>query len=279
MYVTFVTCWYTLHSKFPVDTYVCWMKNMLSEVNHYQLVLFTDNAGEILLRERIAPDYLQHPRIKIVQKPVEAWHNYQYQAAWIKNHAINSSLNNKTEWKLNMLWAEKIHFVNDARINHYFPPTDFYGWCDIGYFREGPCPTFCDKSKILSLNKNKIYYACVDPMQFSALRQQLTARNEHGLPVRPIPPEQISIAGGFFISHHSKIDAWRLLFDAKLRRYFQHEYLVKDDQMIILDCVVSEPHRFELLTEEPAYNLNAWFQFRRYLGGAARPLRQPSPPL
>ena len=156
MYVTFATCWYSLTSKFPADTYLRWMKHMLTEVTNYNLVLFTDAAGELLLRDHFSPYYFQNPRIKIVQKPIETWHNYQYQKAWIKNHTKNTSLNGKTEWKLNMLWAEKINFVNEARVNEYFPLTDFYGWCDIGYFREGPCPTFCTTPKILALNKNKI---------------------------------------------------------------------------------------------------------------------------
>jgi len=281
MYATFATCWYSLSSKFPVDTYLRWMKHMLAEVTNYNLVLFTDTAGELLLRDHFAPYYFQNPRIKIVQKAVEEWHNYQYKQAWIKNHAKNMSLNGKTEWKVNMLWSEKIHFVNEARLNQYFPETDFYGWCDIGYFREGPCPTFCNTPKMLSLNKNKIYYACVDPNQFNALKEIVQRKNDKGLPLIPIPPEQVSIAGGFFIAHHSKIEGWHQLFDKKLRLYFENNYLVKDDQMIILDCVVSETKRFHLiggsapspppiessplLSSKPSTE-NPWFVFRRFLG-------------
>jgi hypothetical protein len=294
MYVTFATCWYSLTSKFPVDTYLRWMKHMLTEVTNYNLVLFTDAAGELLLRDHFAPYYFQNPRIKIVQKPIETWHNYQYQKAWIKNHTKNTSLNGKTEWKLNMLWAEKINFVNEARVNEYFPPTEFYGWCDIGYFREGPCPTFCTTPKILALNKNKIYYACVDEKQFAELREIVERKNEQGLPMIPIPPQQNSIAGGFFIAHHSKIEGWRQLFDHKLRLYFQENYLVKDDQMILVDCILSEPQRFEIIrgaapstpgaapstpgaapstpgaapsTPGAAPSTeNPWFEFRRHLG-------------
>jgi hypothetical protein len=277
MYVTFATCWYSLNCKFPVDTYLRWMKHMFNEVTNYNLVLFTDEAGELLLRDHFAPYYFQNPRIKIVQKPIEEWYNYQYKEAWIKNHTKNTSLNGKTEWKVNMLWAEKIHFVNEARLKQYFPETDFYGWCDIGYFREGPCPTFCNTPKMLSLNKNKIYYACVDPNQFNSLKEIVLRKNEKGLPLQPIPPEQVSIAGGFFIAHHSKIEGWRQLFDTKLRLYFENNYLVKDDQMIIVDCIISEPQRFELIggssassaspTPPPAtQGENKWFEFRRFLG-------------
>ena len=266
MYATFATCWYALNSKFPVDTYLRWMKYMLEDVQNYYLVLFTDVEGEQTLRDHFAPYYFLNPHIKIVVKPVEQWHNYQYKKEWQKNHPKNMLLNGKTEWKLNMLWAEKVHFVNDAKINQYFPPSDFYGWCDIGYFREGSCPTFCVSHKMLSLNKNKIYYACVDPNSLTWLKEIVDRKNEHGLPSTPIPPDQNSIAGGFFIAHHSKIEGWRTLFDTKLCLYFKHDYLVKDDQMIIVDCILTEPQRFELITEPANSTTNAWFQFRRFLG-------------
>jgi hypothetical protein len=275
MYATFATCWYKLNSKFSMDTYLRWMKYMLEEVNNYNLVLFTDEEGEQMLRNHFAPYYFLNPHIKIVLKPVEQWHNYQYKKEWIRNHKINTLLNGKTEWQVNMLWAEKVHFVNDARINQYFPPTDFYGWCDIGYFREGPCPSFCASNKILALNKNKIYYAQLNQneKEMQLYKALINNKNEHGLPSHPLPPEQVSIAGGFFIAHHSKIESWATLFDTKLKLYFSNKYLVKDDQIIILDCIMTEPQRFQVINEalfsraEPnnKKRLDPWFQFRRYL--------------
>jgi hypothetical protein len=265
MLVTFATCWYSLTSKFPTETYLNWMKHLLESVNNYYLVIFTDPAGEHLLRSHFAPYYFQNPAIKIVIKPCEKWHNYTYKSDWIKNHTQNFLLNDRTEWKLNMLWAEKTNFVKDARTQNYFPPTEFYGWCDIGYFREGPCPTFVTDPKIRALNKNKIYYAQVHP-SLDELRHIITHKNEHGLPTTPIPPNQLSIAGGFFIAHQAKIDGWQQLFDTKLQLYFQHNYLVKDDQIIIIDCILSEPQRFELIQESANNGQNHWLQFRRFLG-------------
>jgi hypothetical protein len=241
---------------------------MLEEVNHYNLVLFTDEEGDRILRDHFAPYYFLNPRIKIVIKPIEQWHNYQYKEEWIRNHDTNTLLNGKTEWALNMLWAEKVHFVNDAKINQYFPPSEFYGWCDIGYFREGPCPSFCVSHKMLSLNKNKIYYAQVNPNEheMQTYKELILNKNANGLPTQPLPPEQVSFAGGFFIAHHSKIGGWSTLFDTKLKLYFLNKYLVKDDQMIIVDCIFSQPHRFEIINEDSSEkHLNLWFQFRRFL--------------
>jgi hypothetical protein len=269
MLVTFATSWYCLTSKFSVNTYVEWMRHMLAEVNHYYLVIFTDEAGERVLRTHFA-GYLINPHIKIVQKPVEEWYNYKYKAEWLKNHEQNHFLNQnskwKCDWKLNMLWAEKTHFVNTARVNQYFPATEFYGWCDIGYFRLGSCPTFAAPSKIEALNKNKIYYTCVRPWQLNQLKHESSERNAIGLPVRPIRPDQSSVAGGFFIAHHSKIEGWKNIFDRKLALYFQENYLVKDDQIIIVDCILAEPYRFELLVgPEPDPGEHNWFYFRHFL--------------
>ena len=264
MLITFSTCWYPLTSKFSVNTYIDWMKHMLQEVNNYYLVLFTDEKGEKILMEHVSSYFSTNPNIKIVKKPHEKWYNYKYQENWIKNHTKNNLLNKQTEWKLNMLWCEKQHFVNDTRLNAYFPPTDFYGWCDIGYFREGPCPNFASPLKIQSLNKNKIYYACVDQKQLLQLHSYVQAKNKHGLPIIPIPETQYTIAGGFFIAHHDKIENWATVFDNKLALYFEHDYLVKDDQMIIVDCILSDPSQFKLI-QDPNSKENPWFYFRRFL--------------
>jgi hypothetical protein len=119
--------------------------------------------------------------------------------------------------------------------------------------------------KIRALNKNKIYYAQVQ-QNLDELRAIITQKNTQGLPTTPIPPNQMSIAGGFFIAHQAKIEGWAHLFDTKLRLYFQHHYLVKDDQIIIIDCILSEPQRFELIQEPENNGKNNWFQFRRFLG-------------
>ena len=53
-------------------------------------------------------------------------------------------------------------------------------------------------------------------------------------------------------------------FDEKLALYFLNDYLVKDDQIIIVDCILSEPNRFELIRESNPRE-NPWFTFRRWL--------------
>ena len=40
--ITLSTCWYNLKSKFDNKTYLNWIKNLLSMVNKFNLVIYTD---------------------------------------------------------------------------------------------------------------------------------------------------------------------------------------------------------------------------------------------
>jgi len=216
--------------------------------------------------------YLNNPKIKVMFKTYEEFRTYKHKDDWVKNHEKNHLLNGRTDWKLNMLWSEKINFVYETMQKNFFN-TEYFGWCDIGYFRCNSNDLKYDvlskwpsKNKIISLNRDKIYYACVnnDNQYLYQLFSIINDKNEIGLPKIEIPPHQVSIAGGFFISHSSKLDWWRNTFYEKLKLYFNNEYLVKDDQIIIADCVFSDVNQFELIEEKlPEYD--NWFLFQRFL--------------
>ena len=265
--VTFSTCWYNFKCKFNCDTYYQWIDNMLSNVIQYNLVIYSDNESSEPLMQ-----YLSNPRIRLIIKPYQEFYNYKYKDAWIKNHHENPLLNDRVDWKVNMLWSEKIHFVHQTAHEKYFD-TDFYGWCDIGYFRctardmsKTQLMHWPSASKLASLNKEKIYYALVNDSEtfIEYLYNTINNKNEAGLPKTPITPSQISIAGGFFITYKENIEWWRDTYDERLSLYFQHHYLVKDDQIIIVDCIFSNMSRFSLC-REPGNQYDNWFLFQRFL--------------
>jgi hypothetical protein len=267
MSITFSTCWYNFKAKFNPSIYYQWIDNMLSNVNNYNLVIYCDYDGFKILEK-----YDDNNRIKIVIKPHNQFYTYRYRAEWISNHEKNDLLKDRVDWKLNMLWSEKIHFVNQTMINKYFD-TDFYGWCDIGYFRGRPNDTtiaelvnWPNPEKIAGLDPKKIYYACVNnnTEYMNMLTYIVNDKNDLGLPKMHIPAHQVSIAGGFFICHKSLVEWWRDTLDEKLALYFKHGYLVKDDQIIVADCVLSDLEKFVLCNEEdPRYD--NWFMFQRLL--------------
>jgi quinol monooxygenase YgiN len=266
MLITFSTCWYNFKSKFDNQTYLEWIDNILQNVNNYNLVIYSDEYSCHCLQK-----YLSNPRIKLIVKPHEEFYNYKYKDYWIHNHSKNVLINQRIEWQVNMLWSEKIHFVYETMHKKYFD-TEYYGWCDIGYFRNTNNDTnismlsnWPSDQKIEQLNKNKIYYACVNNNDnyIDELMRIISNKNDVGLPSIHIPPDQVSIAGGFFISHKDKIEWWKNTYDNKLKLYFENDYLVKDDQIIIADCVFSNVSEFYLCKEKSHFD--NWFLFQRYL--------------
>jgi hypothetical protein len=265
--ITFVTCWYALKNKFNKSIYEKWISNFLTNVNNFYLVIYTDNHSVSMLYKYID----NNPRIKVVLLPIHKFYNIKYQDKWIKNQKNNIYLK-QIEWKVNMLWCEKISFVKKTIEKNYFN-TDWYGWCDIGYFR-------CDENAmtkqqltgwpnhkaINQLNKTKIHYAniCNNVNLFRDYKNIVGAKNQFGLPTIPIPPVQMSIAGGFFLIYKDKINWWHKTFDERLQLYFKHNYLVKDDQMIILDCALTAENEFQLYFENDNKYDN-WFMFQRKL--------------
>jgi len=265
--ITYSTCFYQLKNKFTSDVYFKWMDNMLSQVNQYYLVIYTDKETEPFFQK-----YTSNTNILLVIKPMEEFTLYKYKDKWISNHERNDELKHRVSWEVNMLWNEKIHFVCETKTKKYFD-TPFYGWCDIGYFRNRPCDTnkkelenWSHPAKIDSLDKNKVYYALVNNNSnyINQLFKVILNKNKIGLPIEPIPAHQCSIAGGFFISHKDKLEMWRDYYYSKLDLYFNYNYLVKDDQIIIADCVFSRMSDFKLIKENIP-NYDNWFLFQRYL--------------
>ena len=272
MPITFSSCFYIIKSKFTPDIYIKWMNNLISIVNNFNLVIYTDEDTSKYVNTK------GNPRITVIIKPMEKFHNYKYKDYWIENHKKNALLNSKTPWELNMLWSEKVWFVNETIEKKYYD-TAFYGWCDIGYFRNRPADThtislsnWCDSNNniIKRLDKNKICYACIlnkdndKDAHLNYLFKLVNNKNKNGLPEEEIPSSQNSIAGGFFIIHKDKMEWWSKLYDYTLSLYFENKYLVKDDQIILVDCILSNINNF-ILFRENVKQLDNWFMFQRIL--------------
>lgn len=266
MNITFSSCFYIIKSKFEPNIYIEWMNNFISIVNNFNLVIYTDENSSKYINT------MNNPKIIIIIKPIEQFYNYKYKDLWINNHFKNNLLNEKSSWELNMLWSEKIWFVKETIERKYFI-TDFYGWCDIGYFRNRQQDTHTknlfewgNNAVFLQNINNKICYACINNNNnyMKYLLKMVTNKNEDGLPKLEIPSHQNSIAGGFFILPKDRIDWWCKTYNDKLFLYFNNNYLVKDDQIILLDCILSDLNEF-LLFRENNNEFDNWFMFQRIL--------------
>ena len=104
--ITFSTCWYIFKCKFNIETYLTWIDNFLTNVNNYNLVIYSDKESSVHIEK-----YLVNPLIKLIIKSYTDFYTYKYKDFWVCNHAKNHLLNNRIDWKVNMLWSEKISFV------------------------------------------------------------------------------------------------------------------------------------------------------------------------
>lgn len=268
MSIVFSTAWYHFKAKFDYSTYYEWIDNFLSNVRNFYLVIYSDEASSKILEK-----YQDNPRIRLVILPYTEFYQYRYQPNWIRNYEKNDLLRDCTDWKVNMLWCEKIFFVQRTVQAQYFGENvDMYGWCDVGYFRNRYCDLpneslrdWPHPDKIESLDKSKIHYGLVNRDQsfLRYLESCIMNKNEQGLPKNPILPSQTSIAGGFFICHKDRISWWAETFDTKVQLYFDNDYLIKDDQMIIVDCFFNNKNAFCLYSENNG--LDNWFMFQRIL--------------
>ena len=222
MSITFSSCFYIIKSKFGAGKYIYWMNNLISIVNQFYLVIYTDENSLKYINAK------GNPNIKIIIKPFTEFYNYKYKKGWIENHKQNIYLNNKICWELNMLWSEKAWFVKETCEKNYFN-TEMHGWCDIGYFRNRTndlhtiyLQNWGSNSKIQQLDKEKIHYACINNNNkfIHQLSNSINNKNSIGLPILEIPPQISSIGGGFFIIHKNKINWWCSTLDTKLQLYF-----------------------------------------------------------
>lgn len=273
MKITFSTCYYILKAKFDAIVFLQWCENFLSIMKNCNVVFYTNEETlQILNLNTLINEHLQNENIRTVIYNLEDFYTYNYKTEWELNHNNNFALNQLVDWKVNMLWNEKINMVKKTMDEKYFN-TEFYGWCDVGYFRNRdndmhtsllnswPNHVFFE-----NMETSRIYYSMVnnDKSFLSMLYSLVNSKNENGLPINQIPHYQVTVAGGFFICHKDKVEWWHETYYSKLKLYFKHNYLIKDDQIILIDCIFTQPNNF-CLPMEQNIKYDNWFMFQRFL--------------
>jgi hypothetical protein len=259
--LTLVTCWYIVKSKFNVTTYMSWITNLISIVNNFNLVIYTDLEGYKML---YTIPGITNNKIRIVLKSFENFYTYKYKEKWINNH--NNSimdLHKRTDWHLNMIWNEKPFFVQDAYRHMYFD-TIFYAWCDIGYFRNDSdhlLPQFLklwpNTGKLFNspFTNMSIHYGCIQN-DITIIDRLLNTNNK-------LEDHTPCFAGGFFLLPKELINYYAKIYADKLEYYFANDYFIKDDQTIITDLILNNPNVFYI-----HYDLTKshnWFMFQKIL--------------
>ena len=271
--LTLSTCWYNLKSKFTSKVYINWIKNLLSIVNNFKLVIYTDVESFKQIKSIID---LTNINIKIIIKPLEEFYTYKYKDNWILNHRLsNLHLHSYIDWKLNMLWNEKVFLVNETIKNGYFDSM-YYGWCDIGYFRNRKNDLniihllqWPNDVRLLNntFNIHCIHYGCVQRNVETIRKLSNEIKTHYCNKLTNHQSMQLGencFAGGFFMLCPKLIDEYVRLYIEKLEYYFMKNFIIKDDQTIIMDIIFMNQDLFQIHTENNPLFDN-WFMFQRLL--------------
>lgn len=269
--ITFVTSWYKLKSKFSHNKYISWIKNLLSITNNFNLIIFTNKESYQLI-EKLIDKTKQN--IHVIFREFEQFNTYQFKDFWIKNHNISTmELHKNTDWKLNMLWNEKIFFIKEA-VQLQIVKTKYYGWCDIGYFRNEPdnvhtnyLTNWPNNDKLANFH-SLIHYGCVqtNKEQYELLENNYKEHYKNNINKKEPNPDYNSIcfAGGFFILPMNIVKIYADLYKDKLTYYFKNNFFIKDDQVIVADIIFNNRNLF-YIHYETNIKYNNWFMFQRLL--------------
>jgi len=270
-------------SKFPKTQYYEWMKNLLQNVRLFNLVVYVQDEYNANLIRNLS---YNNENVYTIIFPLYEYPLYKnYKEKFIENHARNTELNQRICWELIMLWCSKQFLVyntetriRNAKGNDGYPTvkTRYYGYVDIGYFRQNHntelnaygMRNFPNAEKLLELDATKIHYGLVNPDAMPTLINYVLNKNEiTGLPKIPIPPKQVSISGGFFIlSGNTGMSKWWFnTFHNTVIAYLMNDYLIKDDQICIVNDIILNKDYFKMHMEEPGPNIDNWFMFQRIL--------------
>lgn len=265
--ITFVTCWYRMNSKLSQDVYIKYIHNFLDNVSNANIVIYTntDSYEDVQFAESksnmkiILCDFYEFETNKLIP--------------FLQKNKNNPSYTNKSlDIELQMVYLEKVAFLKKTIDHNPFNST-WFGWCDIGYFRcrnvdiqMNQIKQWPRKNIENNLEKDKIYYGNVNGnvRHVFNLFTICVNQNAAGLPKMQLPHDMVAISGGFCLLHRDKMTWYYDKFYDLLNKYVHNGYYVKDDQMIIFNCIALNQVHFKICTEFDKMYDN-WFMFQRIL--------------
>jgi hypothetical protein len=244
-----------MKNRHGYEKHMNWFRDFIGVINQFYLVIYTgENEYPWICNEIQKLDETTQRKMKVILKPFSEFHNYKHERFWMDNNARpECKISEIADWRLNMLWCEKTHFVRETIEKQYFD-TEYYGWCDVGYFRdtlswgggeyrERIRKQWPNPNKINRLHKDKVYYGCnISPKNLHTcyyfhMNHFHNKEPDTGIPRDLYPPLAHLLSGGFYITGREKALWWCRRFQDVLEQYITNNAVIQDDQHIIAHCV------------------------------------------
>lgn len=292
--ITFSSCYYQVKNRHGTEKHFEWFRDFIKVVNRFYLVIYTGENEYPAIQNEIDTIGEEDTRnkIKVIVKPFTKFHNYNHERFWRSNNERSENkIRDIADWRLSMLWCEKTHFVKEMIEKQYFE-TEYYGWCDIGYFRDtlsvSTASTVSPEYRNLirehwpnpniieHLHKDKVYYGCnIQPKKMESSTIWMVRHfdpsnlvSNTGVPRDMYHPDAHYFSGGFYITGREKALWWCHTFQRALEKYINAGAFLKDDQHIIAYCIFtgSRDRDFRIVYSDDNNSIHKpWFLFRDFL--------------
>lgn len=244
MQTTVVTAFYHIESKFPVETYLGWIRYFMQA--DLTVVIYGDDSTVRMLQS-IYPETPQRQyRVKRIADFVTSAWSWEADYAMDGEKAVGHSID------LYKVWNEKPFFVRDVvQSNPY--RTDTFAWVDIGCVREEktlwPMHGFPDARRF---DPRKVTFLAIEPFLVEEKRD-LDVLDERFR-------DKIRLGGGIFAGGADALRRfadlhYRTIAEAKSRGVFAGK-----DQNLLAFEVLRYPDLFEVLPSLPRPGYDPWFQ-------------------
>ena len=269
--VTIVTAWYRLKNKTnSYEPYQKWMSYFF-KIKKCPIVVFTNQ--ESLTDVQM---YAESPNVTIVMKEMNQFSTWNSLALWERNAVQSQQQHPYISLELNLIWNEKVNFLLFASQSNLVN-TPWVMWLDIGYFRcnekkhmsADDVAAFPNEHVISQCNPKKIYIGCVArEKERQRIKALVLQRNNLGKEDASELINANMVAAGAFLLCTPNIPILHPLHNSTVDQFFKSNMYIKDDQTILTDVVVRQPHLFALVqvSNQLRRKRDAWMSFQLFLG-------------
>ena len=247
--IIFYTLIYKIKSKFDFNIYVEWGKNLLSNLQNQQLVIFTNNETLSIINHLIEGN----PNIHICLRELSEFKYNKYKDILIQNTNKIFFPNHDIDYKLILIWLERHIMIQQVMKEYDF---NFYCHIDWGYFRDNTVyNNFCNQNLLNKLEENKIYFALIrnDIPYLKKIINYLQDNNNLSNNIHKIITENLwSIGGGISIMNKKNISWWLKIYQEEIQKFIKKKFYIKDDQVILINVIFNSENitNFTLLTDK-----------------------------
>lgn len=254
--IVFYTLFYKLKSKFSVEKYLCWGRNLVNQCRKHKLVIYTNQDTLPVLLPLIE----NKPNIEIVLREFEAFHYFNRKDDIYPNTVfLERDCNLQVDWKLILLWIER-HLLYEHLLERHH--VDFYCHIDWGYLRQDKYIDNWAISDVLeNLDEDRIHYGYILDSYVGKIEEIVRTTT---LNIDTIKYFNNFVAGGGCVIPRKKVPIWIKDYKAVLDSVLDQQVLFKDDQVIIAHVIYGKGTlcKFQLHSD----NEN-WFVLSKLLSG------------